>query len=229
MNFHQDCLSYILVIIDLRNMNRKGWIWSSALNNNYHSLHLRMGNTCYVSRRMTWSIPFLQTYVGAEHPTRPSRDPTDTIFWKRRRIKIFLEQVKLVLPLSRPGCWRPWSKDKRLGEWRSQTPCKLLAPEHQIGMICLLFINLIWWRDMVLRWQTELLSNLNNKLIVDVVPRQFIHCIEPGITELLDKSISNKFMSFLILGSLDILTDGLLITTCYVPFKLDETSSGHRS
>ena len=143
MNFHQDCLGYILVIIDLRNMNRKGWIWLPALNNNYHSQHLRMGNTCYVSRRMTWSIPFLQTYVGAEHPTRPSRDPTDTIFWKRRRIKIFLEQVKLVLPLSRPGCWRPWSKDKRLGEWRSQTPCKLLAPEHQIGMI----YEQIWYCD----------------------------------------------------------------------------------
>ena len=38
-------------------------------------------------RRMTWSIPFLQTYVGAEQPTRPSRDPTHKI-WRRKRKKI---------------------------------------------------------------------------------------------------------------------------------------------
>ena len=122
-------------------------------------------------RRMTWSIPFLQTYVGAEQPTRPSRDPTHKIWWKKIHHKSKL--LVGVAPLSLPGCWQPWLKDRHLEEWQSQTPCKLLAPEHVHHCIT------STWRTeytMCNTYSIKSLScgwfeiNLNDKLVVDIVP-----------------------------------------------------------
>ena len=72
MDLHQDRLRNILVVVNLRELGSS----EAKLRSN--------SEKCKSCRPLTCKSPLLQTKVGAEQPTRPSRDPTVTT-WANNR------------------------------------------------------------------------------------------------------------------------------------------------